>query len=450
MQRLSPGGFVLARVVATGICSTDLTRQFQPFPLPQIIGHEAVVIAEHPDQLCCVGINASHAALGLSEASAQCPMCRLGIPSQCPDRMTFGIDRLSGGFAPWCLVPSAEVVPLPAKISAATGTLLEPFAAALNAVSATTPRRGERVAVLGPRRLGSLVILALGLWKRAHPDEPFEVSALARRPEELRALLGAAGCYDVVDSRSVAPRSFDVVFDCSGSDAGLETALNASRRAVHIKSTPGHGGCGVAQLTALVVEEISLVGAQSTAPSKVVEMIHALWSCHPQTAPVHVLVSSSTVPQAVVSKWACLPGVVLHRFGSIAEARARMAECCSNKAAFGRFDVAVVSGAEIDDVLRDPATNSPPSLVRPRGIICIDSAPSQVLAEALERGVSVETSRCGNMKETVQLLAAHPENAAALERLASQMVTLQLPLSRMQEAFDAAKRSEHVKVIVFP
>ncbi|RHZ60170.1 hypothetical protein Glove_357g33 [Diversispora epigaea] len=36
-------GYVIVTGKYCGICSTDLARRFLPFPLPQIIGHEAVI-----------------------------------------------------------------------------------------------------------------------------------------------------------------------------------------------------------------------------------------------------------------------------------------------------------------------------------------------------------------------------------------------------------------------
>ena len=151
-------GYTPVKSQFCGVCSTDLARRFLPYPLPQLIGHEAVGLSH--GRPVVVEINASHAARGLQWETERCPFCSGGMSSHCPERITLGIDRLGGGFAPFFLAPVKAVIELPPEIDLSVATLTEPFAAALQALEASPPRNGERAAVLGAGRLGLLLIAA--------------------------------------------------------------------------------------------------------------------------------------------------------------------------------------------------------------------------------------------------------------------------------------------------
>src|SRR5262249_29213965 len=153
-------------------------------------GHEVVAV-DHDGTPAVVEINASHAARGLT---APCAYCARGLPSHCPERLVLGIHDLPGGFGPWLLAPTAAVLPLPPGVAPSLATFVEPFAAALHAARVATRLPRGRVAVLGPRRLGMLVVAALAGWRR-RAGERYEIVALARRPE-LRDLAGRLGADD--------------------------------------------------------------------------------------------------------------------------------------------------------------------------------------------------------------------------------------------------------------
>jgi len=257
--RFGPGYRLLASSHC-GVCATDLARRHLPFRLPQVTGHE-VVARTDSGALCVVEINASHAARGV----APCDVCRRGLDRHCPDRLVLGIHDLPGGFGPWILAPVGAVVPLPAAISPATATLVEPFAAALHAVDTIAPADGDRIAVLGPRRLGLLVIAALAA-RRTERRGRYEILAIARRPA-LRSLARSMGADDALAVPSSPQPLADVVVDTTGHPDGLELAAALARREVHVKSTTGHPSLGLRHVTELVVDELTLAPASEAPPS---------------------------------------------------------------------------------------------------------------------------------------------------------------------------------------
>ncbi|MCE9577084.1 MAG: alcohol dehydrogenase catalytic domain-containing protein [Deltaproteobacteria bacterium] len=247
-----PPGYAPVDVLRCGVCSTDLARTHLPFALPQVGGHELLARTREGRRVV-VEINASCAARG----AAPCATCAAGLDRHCPHRLVLGIDRLDGGFAPHALVPVGACVDVPDAITDDAAGFAEPLAAALRALEVARPRVGDRVAVVGPRKLGLLIIAALRAVGGVH------VTALPRRAA-LADRCRAFGADDVVvldedeDAGTSAPR-FDLVFDTSGSPAGLATAIALARREVHLKSTHGRDACGLRHTTALVVDELALV-----------------------------------------------------------------------------------------------------------------------------------------------------------------------------------------------
>ena len=255
LESLGPG-FDLIETQYCGVCSTDLARRFLPYPLPQIIGHE--VVGQFEGNTVVPEINASH--FTRDHGVASCPFCSEGLPTHCPDRITLGINRLPGGFAPYLLAPTNGLHPIPDSISAEAACFVEPLAAAQHAVSTTPPQTGDRVAVLGPRKLGSLIILALSHY-RTTSNIDFEIVGIIRH-EHLKAISQEMGSDKtiVLDSDSnLKNAQFDIVYDTTGSPQGFESALNLTRRIVHLKSTNGQTVLGMRHLTEMVVDEIVLL-----------------------------------------------------------------------------------------------------------------------------------------------------------------------------------------------
>ena len=170
-------GYRLMRSDACGVCSTDLARRFLPFPLPQVTGHEVIAL-DYARQRYAVDINASHRARRIE---TDCPFCRSGLANHCPDRLVLGLHGLPGGFAPWFLAPVGALRCIPSSVPTESAVLIEPLAAALHAVQSIEIREGDRVAVLGPRKLGMLVVAALASHRRG-TNLNFSIAALARRP----------------------------------------------------------------------------------------------------------------------------------------------------------------------------------------------------------------------------------------------------------------------------
>lgn len=427
-------GYRLLKTSQCGICSTDLARHFLPFPLPQVIGHE-VIATDADGQRYVVEINASHKARGVA---SECPFCRAGLATHCPERLVLGIHDLPGGFGPWLLAPVGSCRPIPGDVPDSAAVLVEPFAAALHGVRMVAPQDGDRIAVLGPRRLGMLVVAAFAgvrAQERA-VGRDFAIAAVARNPAmlPLAESFGATETHELTGDASVADRGFDVVVDTTGNPEGLATAVRLARREVHLKSTHGQPACGVNHLTELVVDELSIGPFPTIAPDD-----PAATLCVPAGARPRV---AWLAPQAPPD-W--LTGVADVQQGTPAELAAHYAALTTG---LPRADVAVAGSAEQVAAAIRPSSEQETSLVRPRGAVLVhpeaDVTDSVLLDAVVARGMRLTSSRCGDFGSALDLLAGDKE----LQRIGERLVTHQFEASQLEEAFAVAGSRSCIKAVV--
>jgi threonine dehydrogenase-like Zn-dependent dehydrogenase len=427
-------GYRLLRTIACGVCSTDLARHHLPFPLPQVTGHE-VIGADDSGARYVVEINASHTARGVA---ADCAFCKAGLATHCPERLVLGIHDLPGGFGPWFLAPVGACVPLPAALPERTAVLVEPFAAALHAVHTIAPRAGDRIAVLGPRRLGMLGIAALAAVRaaRAAPLRQFTIVALARDPRlrELARTLGADSAAAPADALA-AGATFDVVVDTTGHPDGLADAVALASREVHLKSTHGRPACGVRHLTEAVVDELAIARFPAVEPAR-----DSRWEG----------LRAGARPRIAWLAAAPVPAWLRARSEVAVGAAANVARAAAATDGLPRVDAAVVDTLAALEAAIRPDAASGASLVRPRGEILVlpsaDGAPfaSPLLRAIVARDLRLSTSRCGDFRAALDLLAGDHE----LSRLGERLVTHRFRPGDLATAFATAAAPGCLKAVV--
>lgn len=266
----APGpGEVCLRVLRVGVCGTDLALWSGSYvaPLPLVLGHELVgevvavgagVSRVQIGQRVVPDINATCLARGASEP---CLACRSGLDRHCTERSVLGIISHDGGFAEFCYVPAGAAHVLPVGLSEARAVFAEPAAAAWQTFAMTGSPRGSSVIVLGPGRLGALVVAAAR-------DAGARVAAVGRSAASLEraSRFGAHAVFahdDLVAAKAWAGGlGADLVVECTGSAERVGAALSLvrPRGTVAIKSTPGTAP--TVDLTKVVVDELRLVGSR--------------------------------------------------------------------------------------------------------------------------------------------------------------------------------------------
>lgn len=426
--KLGPG-YALLKTLACGICSTDIDRRFLPFDLPQVIGHEVIAQLMSTKERVAVEINDTPVARGEQN---QDPFCREGIHTHSPGRLVLGIDRLPGGFAPYLLAPVNAIVPLKG-LDDSSAVLIEPFAAALQAVKASPPQNGDEVAVLGPGRLGTLLIAALSAY-RASTGFAFRIAAVAKYDKVLglcRTLGADFGVNITTTDPSAFESRFDLVFDTTGAVSGFERALHLSAKQIHLKSTNGQPMSGLGNLTAFVVDELSLLSMSETGmdfkwPGE--DRTNREVYFAPENASLRVGLSGMDVYTAPIGE----AEQILKREPFLER--------------LPRFDLAVAGSlGEIDGIIR-PSREHENALVRPQGAILFKGdAKDNPLLEFINRGGQLRSSRCGDFKRAIGILKENPDIAF---NLSHHLISHVFPASELPEAFNCAKRKESIKVVI--
>ncbi|CAG8461103.1 13492_t:CDS:2 [Cetraspora pellucida] len=448
-------GYVIVKGKYCGICSTDLARRFLPYELPQIIGHEAVAI--HKSKPVVIEINASHFARGITSES--CLFCKNGLPTQCPDRITFGINRQPGGLAPYMLAPINAIIPVPDNISLKAAILTEPFAAALHAVETTPPNNGYKVAVLGPRKLGILILAALCDYRRKH-NLDFTTTAIFHKdpPQPTLSYLAQQLEAQITTTSSLLPeQTFDIIFDTTGSPEGFLHAIKLCKKILHLKSTHGREVCGLRRMSDFVVDEFSLLrfepkNLEFSWPGEVVD----------KRGNPNVFVSPS-VDESIVKmiKGTGRNVIVLEVARAVEYVKQWIEQSSSGKvedenltkSPVPRFDLAVVSKIEDIDFIIRPVDNEEFSILRailyaPPLSIKEDKTSKEMnlLKKALqEDNIQIWSTRCGNLSNSLEMLSSNEDVTKILEE---NMISKEVKLQDIRDGFNLAASEDVIKVIV--
>jgi 2-desacetyl-2-hydroxyethyl bacteriochlorophyllide A dehydrogenase len=226
-----PGpGQVRIDVAYTGICGTDLHiahgAMDERVRVPAVIGHEM------SGRVAEVGAGVEDHRVGDPvtvmplDWCGECPACRAGHTHVCHRLNFVGIDSPGSMQRSWT-VSARLLVPLPDGLPLRAGALVEPTAVAVHDVRRSRLVAGEHAVVIGAGPVGLLI----GIVARA-TGATVTMLELDPRRRELAADLGLPAvdpaAVDVVRHvrEATGAAGADVVFEVSGSAAGVRTATD--------------------------------------------------------------------------------------------------------------------------------------------------------------------------------------------------------------------------------
>ena len=269
---LKPSPFeAIIAVDTAGICGTDLALFSGDYsvPLPLVPGHEftgkVIRIGDGLDKAWLdenVTAEINNTCLAYKKEPL-CQACRLGIPSQCITRTVTGITNHPGAFADEVRVAAGTLHKIPKNLDPLAATLTEPLAAALQTFQMTPVKGDEIVVIIGPGRLGILIIFVAAL-------RGLNVIAVSRSEKKRKRALafGAASVCSPKKAENLIKEQTkglgaDIVVDATGNSEGfhLAQALIRPRGTISVKTT-----CGLAikdfDMTKMVVDEIRVQGSR--------------------------------------------------------------------------------------------------------------------------------------------------------------------------------------------
>lgn len=266
----SPGEAII-QVKHAGVCGTDLAlfHGDYPVPLPHVCGHEFTGIVKQ------VGEGVDSKWIGKTVTAEinntciaynrkpLCSACHKGLSSHCLERTVTGIIQHSGAFAEEVTVAAGTLHKIPDSVDPLTATLAEPLAAALQTFVMSPVTGQETLVVLGPGRLGILIVFVAAL-------KGLNVLAVSRsQSKQDRAMDYGAKWACVPQEAEKNIRSYteklgaDLVVDTTGNPDGITQALQLvrPRGTLCCKTTCGLPASGL-DMTKLVVDEVQLQGSR--------------------------------------------------------------------------------------------------------------------------------------------------------------------------------------------
>ncbi|WP_326837010.1 2,3-butanediol dehydrogenase [Amycolatopsis rhabdoformis] len=267
---------VRVRPYLCGICGTDLHEYAagpiviptSPHPLshaaaPQVLGHEfSGQVLEIGAEVTGVRVGDRVSVMPLIYCG-HCYYCRRGLNHLCPKMACTGLSWDGGGISEQVVVPEHQIAVLPESVSDVQGALVEPAAVAAYGVDRTGFGAGDSVFITGAGPIGALAALY------AHASGAAQV-IVSEPNARRRALLEALGVATVLDPltedvpevvRALTEGvGADVAAECSGSEAGLATALGSLRSHGTATQVGLHVGPATIDPMALSQRDLSLVG----------------------------------------------------------------------------------------------------------------------------------------------------------------------------------------------
>lgn len=250
-----PQGFARIRLLAAGICSTDLQLQRGYYGFSGTPGHEFVgEVVDVSEANVDASILGERVAGEINLACRKCDWCKRGLGRHCPQRTVLGIVKHPGAFREFLTLPIANLHRVPKTIPTDHAVFIEPVAAACEILDQVSIAPGDKIAVLGDGKLGLLIAQVLA----AHGAR---VHLYGRHKHKLR-IAEHAGVTTELFPKKLPARRWSMIVDSTGSQTGLASAIAMCepRGTVLMKSTV-HGLVPIDTAPA-IVNEITLVGSR--------------------------------------------------------------------------------------------------------------------------------------------------------------------------------------------
>ncbi|HEX7096779.1 MAG TPA: zinc-binding dehydrogenase, partial [Acidimicrobiales bacterium] len=244
-----PGpGEVHVRVEASGICHSDLNviDGVSPVPAPVVLGHEACGVVERLGPGVDGPAPGTRVVVNAMTPCRRCAACDTGRLSECPRAFAgsgtpFRLDDVPvrsyaavSSFAELIVVRADQLVPVPdgvrPEVAALVGCAVTTAFGSVRNVAGVDA--GDRVAVLG---IGGIGVNVVQVCRAQHASQIVAVdvsepkAAIARRFGATDIVVATPEVDVVQEVRDRSDGGVDVAFECSGSIAAIEAAIEMLR-----------------------------------------------------------------------------------------------------------------------------------------------------------------------------------------------------------------------------
>jgi len=225
---------ILLKVMASGICGTDVVEWYRLPKAPRVLGHEATGIIDEAGEKVTKYKVGDRVFVSHHVPCNQCRYCQKDSHTACETLHT--TNYYPGGFSQYIRVPKINVetgvYKLSPNMSYEEGTFIEPLACAVRGQRLANIHKDETILIIGSGMAGILHI-QLAKMKGAQ-----KIVAADINPHRLK-LAEKFGADHVIDAKGDLPqelkelndgRAADKVIVCTGAEKAALTALECVDR----------------------------------------------------------------------------------------------------------------------------------------------------------------------------------------------------------------------------
>jgi len=271
-------GEIVVRMLACGLCGSDIMRWYQDPRAPVVLGHEPVGVVDEAGDGAGFHVG-ERVFIHHHVPCGECDLCRRGRDTLCH---LFRATRLDpGGLAEYVRVPAenvaVDVLRIPDGVSDVAATLIEPVACIVRGQRMAGVGPGSRVAVVGGGSMGLIQVMLA----RARGAERVVVV----EPNGERARLARAAGADVADGLDAAAvravigdDGADQVFVCTHAESAIAGSLDMAGYAgvVQLFAVPEPGHVVGIDLGAAFFREVRLESTYSAGPADTREALELI------------------------------------------------------------------------------------------------------------------------------------------------------------------------------
>lgn len=225
-------GEVLVKVMAAGICGSDIPRAYQTgaHVHPIVIGHEfSGKVVEVAADVDGGWLNKNVGIFPLIPCR-ECGPCQNKQYEMCRNYSYLG-SRADGGFAEYVAVPKDCLIELPEGVSFKAAAMLEPMAVAVHAMRQIGAEKKDNIVICG---LGTIGLFLSMFLKEAGVENIFVIGNKDFQKERVLAMGISEDSYCEMRTQDVSEwvmqktdgRGADVFFECVGKNETFSQAVD--------------------------------------------------------------------------------------------------------------------------------------------------------------------------------------------------------------------------------
>ena len=213
-------GWCLVKVMACGICSSDIPRIFKKgtYHFPTIPGHEFSGVVERVfDNENKDMVNRRVGVFPLIPCR-ECSQCKNHHYEMCEHYDYIG-SRRDGAMAEYVAVPVWNLIELPDNVAFETAAMLEPLSVALHAVKQSSIKNGQSAAVIGTGMIGFVA----AQWLKMLGARSVDVIGRNEKKRDIANRINGINYISAYDKENMP--QFDVVIEAVGDTQSIIQAI---------------------------------------------------------------------------------------------------------------------------------------------------------------------------------------------------------------------------------